>query len=805
MPRNDVPILTWDQLLADAERLPEPVGALLVHIIEQHRPAPGVTDDFRGTRWYLERLAVEGFVGIGSPEVVLPFEPNAGLTVITARNGVGKSSFALALRHVLGGVGFTDEIGPKPRVRWRNVLADQLAISVTFRDAESSAQVTIQERGDGPVVADGDTSEPVDRSWTDAKYKYEPVLIYPEIAGAIDDDSLVNTAWANALPLEVLRTAFEEAGRIEREEKQNTGKLADALRKLRENTMLDPDFRERLPESIPPKHDGFDPSGLAGELEDRRARDRDKRVLYPGIPNALEERLGELSSALKNLEGSYRREAAHAWSLVRLYREALELATADDEEPCPLCDSTDRHWRARTERQLAGIELDHDGPGAVERFHHARDRTVSLLPDYTGVIGRLPGKLDERVRRLADRWRRLGDELRSLDVHTADDETLRRLRRREKEAAAAHEQLRDDVRTRSESAPREDARTALAEFLRDLAANSASVRRQRAAGDLKRHLNTRLRNARDVSANSLGEQARAHFERLCPDSPFELLNYTVAGGVERAKRMAASIRLPNGDGDTGTEILSTGQLNALCLSAFLPRTTRKENPFGFLVLDDPIHAFDGTRVDYLAQILSETSSTYQVIVFTHDERLPTVLDSSGTRFRRIDLTSADNGRVLVTSIRSVARGLLEDADEVAGRRDHVADSSLAVATLALCRQALDEAITGRYLRLQHALGRGAVSDTADGDRLSPEGLTTRDRWNHLNTLLDREGEPTIPVNDLVHQLNDGSHFKAPEICGKEVRIEWVRQTARLVEQLEGDVAAPPPAGPARSRARSARS
>ncbi|MFJ6298392.1 hypothetical protein ACIQJX_34200 [Streptomyces griseoviridis] len=58
---------------------------------------------------------------------------------------------------------------------------------------------------------------------------------------------------------------------------------------------------------------------------------------------------------------------------------------------------------------------------------------------------------------------------------------------------------------------------------------------------------------------------------------------------------------------------------------FLPRTFLPENPFRFLVIDDPVQSMDPAKVDGLARVLAEHR---QVVVDTHDTRLPQALKSA---------------------------------------------------------------------------------------------------------------------------------------------------------------------------------
>ena len=78
--------------------------------------------------------------------------------------------------------------------------------------------------------------------------------------------------------------------------------------------------------------------------------------------------------------------------------------------------------------------------------------------------------------------------------------------------------------------------------------------------------------------------------------------------------------------------------NCTRLSLFLPRATLPESPFRFVVIDDPVQSMDPARVDGLARALEETARTRQVIVFTHDERLPEAVRRLGIESRMFMVT-----------------------------------------------------------------------------------------------------------------------------------------------------------------------
>ena len=54
----------------------------------------------------------------------------------------------------------------------------------------------------------------------------------------------------------------------------------------------------------------------------------------------------------------------------------------------------------------------------------------------------------------------------------------------------------------------------------------------------------------------------------------------------------------------------------------LPTRHVAGEPFRFLVIDDPVQSMDPARVDGLARVLSEVAEERQLVVSTHDDRLP---------------------------------------------------------------------------------------------------------------------------------------------------------------------------------------
>ena len=136
-----------------------------------------------------------------------------------------------------------------------------------------------------------------------------------------------------------------------------------------------------------------------------------------------------------------------------------------------------------------------------------------------------------------------------------------------------------------------------------------------------------LRNKRFAP---IAEKAMATWEHLRQHSNVTLGSIELTG-AKSTRRVTLDVTV---DGVRGAAlgVMSQGELHSLALSLFLPRATLAESPFRFVVIDDPVQSMDPARVDGLARALEETAKSRQVIVFTHDDRLPEAI-------RRMGITS----------------------------------------------------------------------------------------------------------------------------------------------------------------------
>ena len=118
----------------------------------------------------------------------------------------------------------------------------------------------------------------------------------------------------------------------------------------------------------------------------------------------------------------------------------------------------------------------------------------------------------------------------------------------------------------------------------------------------------------------IAQRARRFWDTMGKGSSIALNDLALTGHANRRQlEIATSI---DGEGGAALAVMSQGELNALSLSLFLARALLPESPFRFLVIDDPVQAMDPAKVEGLARVLAEAAEERQVIVFTHDERLP---------------------------------------------------------------------------------------------------------------------------------------------------------------------------------------
>jgi len=135
-------------------------------------------------------------------------------------------------------------------------------------------------------------------------------------------------------------------------------------------------------------------------------------------------------------------------------------------------------------------------------------------------------------------------------------------------------------------------------------------------------------------------------------------------------------------------VMSQGELQALALAIFIPRATSEQSPFRFVVLDDPIQAMDPSKIEGFLSVLTDIATERQVIVFTHDDRLPAAIRRSGAPARLIEVTRSANSVVTIDESSNPANRALDDATAIA-YDEGVPDDIKKRSVPQLCRDALE--------------------------------------------------------------------------------------------------------------------
>jgi hypothetical protein len=229
-------------------------------------------------------------------------------------------------------------------------------------------------------------------------------------------------------------------------------------------------------------------------------------------------------------------------------------------------------------------------------------------------------------------------------------------------------------------------------------------------------------------------------------------------------------------------VMSQGELHALALSLFFPRATLDESPFRFIVVDDPVQSMDPSKIDGLARVLERAAQSRQVLVFTHDERLPEAVRRLEIAATVIEVSRGGNSVVELRSAMTPIERYVEDARAVA-RTDELPREAVARVVPGFCRLAIDAACTEavrrrRILRGEsHAEVEQVLAAAHRTTTLAALALFDDESrgGDVLGTIGSRFGRPAA---DAFQQVNRGAH----QGIDGDLR-DLVRESAILARKL----------------------
>lgn len=677
-------------------------------------------------RAFLQSIAIRGFRGIG-PESTLALIPGPGLTLVVGRNGSGKSSFAEGLEVLLTGesVRWSGKGNRFWKAGWSNLHASDPPFVRAELIVEGSGVVTVERRwadahdldaSETRVQQSGRRFERLDETaWAGAVADYRPFMSHNELESLLEEGpSVLHKALLSGLGLEqfeATRTSLAKAASARKKQRQDTKKRAGEIASQCD-VLLAQHADERLRHARALlKATTWDLERLAvlatGGIEADEGElallDAVARLTAPAIEHT--ERLAlALRQSGARVDELATLEAGRARDLAALLDTALRVTEGTRTNDCPLCGTAgiiDADWRARTSAEAARLRA------RAAEADAARTRLDAIVHEAHLLCGGAPpGMSDaqiaqqpaiEAARTAFAEWtagRQIADPSR-LAAHL------------EHAGPALRHAVANAVAwARAESARRQDVwrpiATRLGAWLEDARAaeRSRGAKSQLAAAEA--WVSGAIEDLRDERFRPIEREALANWALVRLQSNVELTSIELAGsGKQRSVHLQVAV---DGTPAAALGVMSQGELNALVLSLFLPRTQLPENPFGFVIIDDPVQAMDPARVEGLAKLLAATAKTRQVVVFTHDDRLPEAIHRLQIEARQIEVVRRAKSAVELRAKGDPVDAYFSDAHALikAAQSDDIPDGVLQAVVPGFCRSALEaaciEAVRRRRLR-----------------------------------------------------------------------------------------------------------
>ena len=681
----------FDLLEADADLAPGAKDDVLEALTEVVGDT-GADEESAPEATFLTSITLAGFRGVG-PEAHLDFYPAPGLTVVSGRNGSGKSSFAEALEFALTGTSYRwHQKEVLWAESWRNLHhpdpceirigltrqgSGSLTIGMTWAPGDSLVARKSWTQTAGQKKVEGTDS----LSWARPLELYRPMLSYGELGRLFDSGpSGLYDALAKLLGLDVLNDAEKYLATRLKETKAARDD-ADAERK-RITGVFDGSTDERAQQAAAmlTKKKGTDLDALlslaTGSGDAQLATVRLLRDLASLRPPGVD----DITATVHRLRTAVAEVANTTTSLVNVTEQrlnvmqaALRLFEDAGDSDCPVCGQghLDSVWAQKARDSMTASEA-----AVAEYRAAAQQRNTARAAGLTMAGAVSPAAAVDGV------------DLPSLGGYNAavtavqpvpeDDVALAdHLEATLTDVAATAETLRAEAA--AAASERESAWAPLAAQLgawvqleRDARESDAAIATLTAA---KKWVSAHGAKFRNLRIEPIAAQARWIWSRLRQESNVDLGEITLEGTNTRRRAIIGGT--VDGKPTKALSVMSQGELHALALALFLPRATAGASPFRCVVLDDAIQAMDPAKIDGFVEVLTEVAKTHQVIVFSHDDRLASVIRETGRDARMIEVIRETGSKVTVRdnanpALRQVADvfALMKDDDmpEEAKRR-----------------------------------------------------------------------------------------------------------------------------------------
>ena len=660
-------------------------------------------------RAYIDAVRVQGFRGVG-PSAELALSPGPGLTLVVGRNGSGKSSFAEALELLLTG---DNQRWSSKRSRvwkdgWRNLHEpDVTKIEATLLiDGQAGPYVASRQWSANDTLEAGEATithahkrktGPLSQlGWATPLATYRPFLSYNELGSMLEEGpSKLFDTLASILGLEELVAAADALKDARGSRSKIHKKAKDKLKELRASLKAHPD--ERAAKCLETTKgtkwnldavEGLVAGGAVSEADSTVARLRELTQLQGPNPERVSEIVAQLRQAVQDRQSLAGTDADKARRRAEILDKALELHRHDGDGDCPVCgrsSALNEVWHCQAEAEAQALRKE---AAAAEKAHRAlRDAervaqaAATPLPPSLLMASEL-GVDADAVQLAWSGWHQVSS--------STGEELANHLETQASELNLALELFREQAQQKL--AKREDQwrsmALSLAEWLpaaRQMQSETETVKHLKAAEDWVRTTTTAIRNER---FQPIKEKVKGIWELLRTRSSVELEDVTFKGKAT-SRKVSLDVTVDGTEG-AALGVMSQGELHSLALALFLPRATLEASPFRFLVIDDPVQSMDPARVDGLAKVLGEVAIDRQVVVFTHDDRLPDAVRRLEVPATIVEVLRREGSLVELRKVQNPMRQYLDDAFSLVSTKDLPKIARERVVP-SLCRHSLEAA------------------------------------------------------------------------------------------------------------------
>lgn len=766
----------------------------------------GALDPTQGDPWNMKGLRLCGFQGTAS-EFTMQIDPSPGISIYHGPNGSGKSTISDGIRTAISGKTgwWADVAAPTGRSKFDPLWEK---INRARGSAQSWAEVTLVRNCEELILRceladDGEVRDAygewttssgnvcrvdMGSAWRHALEGHPPVFSYAEVERRVQQSNDLQRYIANLLALGGAFTHLEALVSELSEAASASKKKIDAALKDGKSRVAEVDQQFLLNEPAVNIGDISWPA-IADDVEDWLTQHNlvDVGSLTAEVTGADVERLraalSAVDAAFQKLESAPELTSPRiAQHLDALYKDAVEIAPLGS--MCPVCNSTVDNWvetlHENVERHAVLSPIHEEARDALSAL-----RDASVVVNSVAEVLALASSSENGYRTASTAAATVAEHLRAVmasygsrpasevregflalrnSVSTVDWD------RASSEAVEASEITRKWLRER---------RGALENFLHIWRTEQEKARESSLWQETKKCSSALADKLRKERTEHFKEKADKRVRQLLEDVGIYL------DGIHLTTTRA-DVSVSNSSGqELQLSMLSAGQRNAFLLAPLL--STAESGPFSFLILDDPVHAFDEIRVDRLAAVLVDLSSERRIIVFTHDERLKQhLLARAGNGQAWRVSRDVEKGEISIESTDEMWRVLLDDARNIvtwAPRPSPTTYLTEAQVVRGLCRQAIDHALHSCVVRYSLAQRQDVARNISSIDAVD----NTPKRVAFVEGLINQTHSGNNPIDAFNgicgHYLrgwNKAVHGSDDAKANLNLEIEKAREACALI-------------------------